>query len=95
MEYQDFTIKPYQQEVLNDLADYIAKMQQPGKRLDTSFKEYWADKGVSLIDNDNYLHPYNNVIKGVPRVTAKVPTAPALRFRRSTGCSSSSRAPAR
>lgn len=80
MEYQDFTIKPYQQEVLNDLADYIAKMQQPGKRLDTSFKEYWADKGVSLIDNDNYLHPYNNVIKGVPRVTAKVPTAGGKTF---------------
>lgn len=80
MEHKDFTIKLYQQDVLNDLADYIAKVQQPGKRLDDSFREYWADKGVPLIENDDYLHPYNNDIKGVPRVTAKVPTAGGKTF---------------
>ena len=77
---QEYNLKSYQQEVLDDLARYLAKVHEPGKRLDASFREYWAGRGVSLIDNDRLLHPYNNVIKGVPRVTAKVPTAGGKTF---------------
>jgi len=73
-------LKNYQQEVLNDLEQYLAKAYQPQKRLDESYREYWAEKGVSLTSNDEYLHPYNNMIKGVPRVTAKVPTAGGKTF---------------
>ena len=73
-------LKAYQEEVLNDLEKYLTKAYQPQKRLDESFREYWEEKGVYLVENDQYLHPYNNLIKGVPRVTAKVPTAGGKTF---------------
>lgn len=77
---QEYNLKSYQRKVLEDLGRYLSKVRVPGKRLDVSFREYWAEAGVSLIDSDEYLHPYNNIIKGVPRVTAKVPTAGGKTF---------------
>lgn len=73
-------LKGYQQEVLTDLGQFIEQLDTYN-RLDTAFKEFWAQKGVSLsaLDND-YLHPYDNSVKGVPHITVKVPTAGGKTF---------------
>ena len=73
-------LKDYQIDVLNDLDKYLDRALQPGKRLDVSFREFWEEQYVSLQEGDKLLHPYNNLIKGVPRVTAKVPTAGGKTF---------------
>lgn len=73
-------LKKYQTEVINDLDRYMQLAFTQGARLDTSYREYWAEKGVTLKEGDDILHPYNNAIKGIPRVTAKVPTAGGKTF---------------
>lgn len=68
-------LKNYQQEVLSDLSTYIDYVKHYNN-LGTAFKTFWERKGLS-VDNagDGYLHPYDNSIAGVPKVTIKVPTA--------------------
>jgi type III restriction enzyme len=61
-------LKPYQQSVINDLAAYLTTLEKT-PHLAKSFKEYWADKGVTGMD------AYKNNVLGVPHVCAKVPTA--------------------
>ena len=73
-------LKKYQQEVITDLSDFIDETDRHN-RLDIAFREFWAKKGISVNDYDNdYLHPYDNSVKGVPRVTVKVPTAGGKTF---------------
>ena len=73
-------LKKYQQEVITDLSDFIDEIDKHN-RLDIAFREFWAKKGISVNDYDNdYLHPYDNNVKGVPRVTVKVPTAGGKTF---------------
>lgn len=73
-------LKSYQKEVIKDLADFIQQVEKHN-RLDVAFREYWAQRGVAINDIDNdYLHPYDNSVKGVPRITAKVPTAGGKTF---------------
>lgn len=73
-------LKSYQKDVITDIADFIAQVEKHN-RLDTAFSEFWAQKGVSVNDlNNDYLHPYDNSVKGVPRITAKVPTAGGKTF---------------
>lgn len=73
-------LKNYQQEVLSDLSTYIDYVKQYNN-LGTAFKTFWERKGLS-VDNtgDGYLHPYDNSITGVPKVTIKVPTAGGKTF---------------
>ena len=73
-------LKSYQREVINDLIDFLEELENT-KRIDVAFSTYWAKKGINLhsISND-YLKPYDNAIKGVPRVTVKVPTAGGKTF---------------
>ena len=68
-------LKNYQQEVLSDLSTYIDYVKQYNN-LGTAYREFWGRKGVS-VDNtgEGYLHPYDNSVAGVPKVTIKVPTA--------------------
>ncbi len=61
-------LKPYQQSVIDDLATYLGTLEKT-PHLAKSFKEYWADKGVTGMD------AYKNNVPGVPHVCAKVPTA--------------------
>lgn len=61
-------LKPYQQSVIDDLEKYLATLEKTPHLAD-SFKEYWADKGVTGMD------AYKNNVPGVPHVCAKVPTA--------------------
>ena len=73
-------LKPYQQEVINDLTQFIEELEST-EQINRAFSEFWESKGISLRTlEDNYLKPYDNSIKGVPRVTVKVPTAGGKTF---------------
>ncbi len=71
-------LKTYQQEVINDIAQFNSFLQT--KNLKEAFHAFWESKGISLIQEDDYLHEYDNTIKGVPRITVKVPTAGGKTF---------------
>jgi len=73
-------LKSYQQEVLNDLASFMEQLNQDNN-LSHAYRNYWLQKGIDVygIGND-VLHPYDNTIKGVPRVMFKVPTAGGKTF---------------
>jgi len=73
-------MKSYQQDVINDLSEFIAELEKT-EQLNVAFSRFWESKGISLHTlEDNYLKPYDNSIKGVPRVTVKVPTAGGKTF---------------
>jgi type III restriction enzyme len=73
-------LKTYQQEVIGDLSQFIDQLNE-SEKLNVAYETFWAKKGVSLVQNDDsYLRPYDNSIKGVPRVTIKVPTAGGKTF---------------
>lgn len=74
-------LKPYQQKVINDLAEFINCIENY-QRLDLAYKEYWNGKGVFIKDtmHPDGLPPYNAVIPGVPHVAMKVPTAGGKTF---------------
>ncbi len=73
-------LKQYQQEVINDLSDFIEQLEKT-ENLKLAFSNFWGLKGISLQNiDDRYLKTYDNSIKGVPRVTVKVPTAGGKTF---------------
>lgn len=74
-------LKPYQQKVINDLAEFISYVEK-FEKLDKAYKEYWNSKGVSIKDvtHPDGLQPYKAVIPGVPHVAMKVPTAGGKTF---------------
>lgn len=73
-------LKSYQQEVINDLSGFIEQLEKT-EQLNVAFSRFWESKGISLQTlEDKYLKPYDNSIKGVPRVTVKVPTAGGKTF---------------
>ena len=74
-------LKNYQHQTLRDLDDYIYILNE-SHSLSEAFNRYWEEcRGVSIHNMDsNYLRPYTNTIKNVPRVTLKVPTAGGKTF---------------
>lgn len=74
-------LKNYQHETLRNLDDYIHILNE-SHSLSEAFNRYWEEcRGVSIHNMDsNYLRPYTNTIKNVPRVTLKVPTAGGKTF---------------
>lgn len=73
-------LKTYQQEVIGDLSQFIDQLNESDK-LNIAYETFWLKKGISLVqDDDSYLRPYDNSVKGVPRVTIKVPTAGGKTF---------------
>jgi len=72
-------LKKYQQEVLDDI-DRFNECLAETDHLGRAFRSYWERKGISLQENDDYLHEYVNTVRGVPRVTLKVPTAGGKTF---------------
>lgn len=73
-------LKKYQHQTLHDLEQYIEVLNH-SKSLSAAYTQYWEDKGVAVNAFANsYLHPYVNTVKGVPRVTLKVPTAGGKTF---------------
>lgn len=74
-------LKNYQHQTLRDLDDYIHVLNESDS-LSEAFRRYWEEcRGVSFhrIDS-NYLRPYSNTVRNVPRVTLKVPTAGGKTF---------------
>ena len=74
-------LKNYQHQTLRDLDDYIHVLNESNS-LSEAFSRYWEEcRGVSFqrIDS-NYLRPYSNTVRNVPRVTLKVPTAGGKTF---------------
>ena len=74
-------LKTYQYQTLRDLDDYIHVLNESNS-LTEAFRRYWEEcRGVSFhrIDS-NYLRPYSNTVRNVPRVTLKVPTAGGKTF---------------
>lgn len=73
-------LKGYQREVIKDLDNFIIEVDKTN-RLDIAFNNFWESKGLSInsLEND-YLRPYDNSVKGIPRVTVKVPTAGGKTF---------------
>ena len=74
-------LKNYQHQTLKDLDDYIHVLNESNS-LTEAFRRYWEEcRGVSFhrIDS-NYLRPYSNSVRNVPRVTLKVPTAGGKTF---------------
>jgi type III restriction enzyme len=73
-------LKKYQQEVINDLTQFIEELDIT-RHLSNAFSNFWESKGISVQTlEDDFLRPYDNSIKGVPRVTVKVPTAGGKTF---------------
>jgi len=74
-------LKLYQQAVINDLSEFIQWLEKT-QQINIAYEKYWNSKGVSLynLEDNNYIKPYDNSIKGVPRVTIKVPTAGGKTF---------------
>lgn len=73
-------LKKYQQEVINDLTQFIEELDTT-RHLSNAFSNFWESKGIAIQTlDDNFLRPYDNSIKGVPRVTVKVPTAGGKTF---------------
>ncbi len=74
-------LKPYQQTVINELAEFIGWLEKT-EQINLAYERYWNSKGISFFDleGNNYIKPYDNSIKGVPRVTLKVPTAGGKTF---------------
>lgn len=73
-------LKDYQQQVINDIEQFTLQVKEDNN-LRLAYENFWNKKGVSPADvNNDYLHPYINTIKGVPRITVKVPTAGGKTF---------------
>ncbi len=64
---------PYQQQVLDDLADFLGRVEQLGN-IKEAFKEFWQAQGV--VQPETYLQ----TIKQVPHVCIKVPTGGGKTF---------------
>ncbi len=75
-------LNDYQQEVIDDLKNYIQELNDTND-LQVAYTQYWKKKGnidVNDPDNEMCLKPYDNTVKGVPRVMFKVPTAGGKTF---------------
>ena len=72
-------LKKYQSEVLADLEDFCQRLNRE-KDLKNAFQHHWEDRGIVLSVYDDFFKPYNNEIRGVPRVLLKVPTAGGKTF---------------
>lgn len=64
---------PYQQQVLNDLVDFLGFVEQRGE-LQEAFELFWRERGVVKPE------PYRNTIAHVPHVCIKVPTGGGKTF---------------
>ncbi|GAB2796285.1 type III restriction enzyme [Hymenobacter luteus] len=74
-------LKPYQQEVITDLARFLDCVQAT-KRLPDAFHDFWATHPRTPVKPfpGTAIEPYKNTVPGVPHVTIKVPTAGGKTF---------------
>lgn len=71
-------LKPYQQQVINDLTDYLNYIQTY-HRVDLAFEKFWNDRGFK-VGGDDGLPSYKNNIPECPHVCIKVPTGGGKTF---------------
>lgn len=74
-------LKQYQQDTLNDLADFMVQLDED-KDLQKAYANFWMKRGVNIatIEPNKIIHSYDNTVAGVPRVMFKVPTAGGKTF---------------
>ncbi|RFP63418.1 restriction endonuclease [Hymenobacter lapidiphilus] len=74
-------LKPYQQEVITDLARFLDCVQAT-KNLPDAFHDFWATHPRTPLQPfpGTAIEPYKNTVPGVPHVTIKVPTAGGKTF---------------
>lgn len=74
-------LKPYQQEVITDLARFLDCVQAT-KNLPDAFHDFWAAHPRTPLQPfpGTAIEPYKNTVPGVPHVTIKVPTAGGKTF---------------
>jgi type III restriction enzyme len=71
-------LKPYQQQVINDLTDYLDYIQT-WRRVDLAFEKFWNARGFK-VGGDDGLPTYKNNIPECPHVCIKVPTGGGKTF---------------
>jgi type III restriction enzyme len=74
-------LKPYQQQVINDLALFLEKLRET-KSIYDAFYEYWSrhPKMPVLPSVGKVIEPYKNNVPSAPHVCVKVPTAGGKTF---------------
>lgn len=65
-------LKQYQQQVLQDLKEYLAYLNQYHNYV-KAYQLLWERKGVT-VGGKGKMRPYKNVLPGVPHICFKVPT---------------------
>lgn len=71
-------LKRYQRKVLRDIEAFIDQCNEK-RNIPKAFRSFWQNKGIEVAEGTD-LQPYQSSIKGVPRVTVKVPTAGGKTF---------------
>lgn len=74
-------LKPYQQQVINDLSLFLEKIQET-KDVRAAFQDFWVTHPTSPLQPfpGTAIEPYKNNIPRVPHVCIKVPTAGGKTF---------------
>jgi type III restriction enzyme len=74
-------LKPYQQEVINDLSSFLEHVQDT-KDVSVAFTDFWSKhpKTPLFPITGNAIEPYKNNIPRVPHICIKVPTAGGKTF---------------
>lgn len=74
-------LKPYQQQILDDLQRFMQCVQEK-KNTETAFKEFWSQHPRTPLQPfpGNAVEPYKNNVKNAPHVCIKVPTGGGKTF---------------
>jgi len=67
-------LKKYQKSVLADLDDFLDHLVR-SPSMTHAYNEYWRDRQIRVGTGPRALKPFRELIKGVPSVCLKVPTA--------------------
>jgi type III restriction enzyme len=73
-------LKQYQHTVLNDLKDYLEKLDETSD-ISKAFSEFWKERvDTTSLFIQKEISSYKNNVAGVPNVCVKVPTAGGKTF---------------
>lgn len=74
-------LKPYQQQVINDLARFLETIQHT-KHVPDAFTDFWSMHPKTPLQPfpGSAIEPYKNNVPGVPHICVKVPTAGGKTF---------------
>ena len=74
-------LKPYQQQVINDLSSFLEHIQET-KDVKNAFYDFWANHPRTPLQpfSGTAIEPYKNNVPRVPHICVKVPTAGGKTF---------------